>query len=372
MLMNDKEKKNLRDDSTTDFFLKVIKEEKITKEKDQTKKEDLENTKNKTVNFVLTAYNSINKLLDRMLSSKHSIMALSLVLTIVLFVTLSGGDVLSSTTSGSTIKNVTVRTEGLKDGYDVTGVPSSVTIGLIGPSLDIYTTKLTKNYEVYVDLAEYGEGTHTVSLKTRNFDSDLTVMLLPETANVKISPKVNAKFSVGYKFINEDELDEKYTVSLASLSQEKVNVSASQATINKIDKVCAVIDVAGKTKAFTQTCALKAYDAEGRELNCSITPSKVKAKCNVDSYSKVVAIKPNFKGTLKKGYKMSHYTLSSSTVTIYGKRSDLGDINAISCNVDISNLSGSTKLTGIALKQTAGINKMSLSTIDISMTIEKK
>lgn len=42
---------------------------------------------------------------------------------------------------------------------------------------------------------------------------------------------------------------------------------------------------------------------------------------------------------------MTNYKLSSSTVTIYGKRTDISDINYITCQVDVSNLSGSTTLS---------------------------
>ena len=94
--------------------------------------------------------------------------------------------------------------------------------------MDIYTTKLTSNYEVYCDLSEYNEGTHHVTLKTRSFDSDLTVMLIPETVTIKILPKVDAKFDLGYSFINQDKLNEKYSVSVDTISTKRVTITATQ------------------------------------------------------------------------------------------------------------------------------------------------
>lgn len=368
--MSDKDPR--KRDSTTDFFLNFVKKEREESDAKIAHKENIEERKIKTVSNIANVFNYINKALDKILSNKISIGIISLVLTIILFVTFSGGDVLTSATSGVTIKNVAVSVEGLKEGYEVSGIPSSVTVGLIGPSLDIYTTQLTKNYEVYADLSEYNTGSHTVTLKYRNFDNDLTVMILPETCTIRISPQVTKNMALTTKFKNESKLGDKYSVSVSSLSKTKVSVTASRSTINSIDQVCAVIDVANKTKAFTQTCDVKAYDSNGDEVNCTISPSKVVAKCSVDTYSKVVAVKPNFKGKVKSGYKLSNYKLSPSTVTIYGKRSDIADISALSCDVDISGLSGTTTLTGLELKGSDKITKMSAETIKIEMTIEKK
>lgn len=83
-------------------------------------------------------------------------------------------------------------------------------------------------------------------------------------------------------------------------------------------------------------------------------------------------VKPEFVGQLRDGYQMTNYKLSSSTVTIYGKRTDISDINYITCQVDVSNLSGSTTLSGIALQGNDKINKMSQTTVDVTMFIEKK
>jgi len=369
--MSDQRKKRRNgEDSTTDFFLNFIKDEKSQEKKEKKKKEDIETTRKQAVGILARAYNSVNKVLDIILNNKYSGRIIALILTVILFFTYSGGQIMQTATSGTTLKNVEIKVEGLSDNYDVGGLPDTVTIGLIGPSLDIYATRLADDYEVYVDLSEYKEGSYQVPIKTRNFDSDLTVMVLPETANITISPKVEATFDVTPYFINEDTLDQTYSVSVDSLSANKVKVYASQRRINRIVEIRATVDVKDETKSFTQTCTLKAYNSHGQQVACTISPETVEVTCHIDSYSKTVAIKPNFKGSLKKGYKMKNYTLSSSTVTIYGNKSDISKISSIECDVDISGLSGSTKLTGLELKKNDKINKMSIDKIDIEMTIE--
>ncbi len=67
--------------------------------------------------------------------------------------------------------------------------------------------------------------------KNKNFDNDLTVMLIPETGDLlRFYTKVDAKFDLGYKFINQDKLNEKYSgVSVDTISTKKrVTIIATQ------------------------------------------------------------------------------------------------------------------------------------------------
>ena len=66
-------KKKKQTDSTTDFFLQFMKEEKSDKEKTEAKKEEREQTYTKTVEKFSSGYNYFNKLLDKLLANKHSV-----------------------------------------------------------------------------------------------------------------------------------------------------------------------------------------------------------------------------------------------------------------------------------------------------------
>ena len=234
----------------TYFFLKYVKKEKNLKELDNEKKEEFDIKKTKSMDYIAKIYNSVNKILDKMLKSRQSVLLVSLVLSLILFITLAGGDVVSTTTSGKVIKEVAVKVEGLKDGYEVSGIPTNVNIMLVGPSIDIYTAQLTKNYEVYADLSGYSEGVHTISLRTRNFSNDLKVSVVPETSSITISKTISKNFKLGYEFINQNELNEKYAVSMKELSKDTVKVEASKATLSKIDHVNALINVSDKLYGY--------------------------------------------------------------------------------------------------------------------------
>ena len=369
--MNDKKRKHEIQDSTTDFFLKVIQKEKDNAHKDTTTKENINITKTKTIDTVGRFYNYINQTLDKILSNRMSVMLLSLIMAIALFVSISGGDILTSPTSGTTLENVPIKIEGLDDAYELSGVPESVQVGLIGPSLDIYTARISKDYQVYIDLKGLSRGEHTVSLNTRNFPDTLTVMLVPDTLKIKLLPKVSATFDLGYRFINEDQMDQKYSVSVKDMAISSVNIRASQETLNRIVKVEACIDVSEKTEDFSQDAVIKAYDSNNKVIDVEIAPTTVHVSCDVDSYSKTVPVKVNFVGDLPEGYQISKYTLSQDDVRIYGAKENIDKITSVMVDINVDRLKQSTVFNNHSLKKETGINKFSTDTISVTVEVDK-
>lgn len=370
--MSPKHQRDRKDiqDSTTEFFLKVVQKDKERTSQDIQPKESL-TTKTKTLDKVGRFYNYINQTLDRILSSKMSIMILSCVMAGFLFYSIAGKDIITSPTSGTTIENVPILVENLNPDYELTGVPQTATVGLIGPSLDIYKTNFIKDYEVYLDLNGKAEGEYTVQLSSRNFPDSLRVMIVPNTLKIKLTPKVTATYDLGYRFINEDQLDSKYSVSVEEMDMTSVDIYASRETLNKIAKVEACIDVAGQTKAFEQNAEIKAYDSSGKEMDVDILSKNVHVQCNVASYSKIVNVEAHFVGDIPVGYQISNYSLSQNQVTIYGLEEQIKDIQTVTVDVDISNVKSSTTISHVALKKGNGINKFSTDAIDVTLEVEK-
>ena len=371
--MSPRQNKEKRDvhDSTTEFFLKVVQKEKEAASKESTTKENISATKTKTIDTVGRFYNYINQTLDKILSSKASIMILSFAMAGVLFYSIAGKDILTSPTSGSTLENVPVVVENLDSSLELSGVPESVTVGLIGPSLDIYKVNFTKDYQIYLDLADYEKGEYTVNLRSRNFPETLRVMPVPSTLKIKLLPKIDATFDLGYRFINVEKLDTEYSVSVEEMAETSVILRASQETLQKVVRVEANIDVADKTEAFEQDAKIKAYDANDKELNVEISPTTVHVKCNVASYSKVVPVQAQFVGDIPAGYEISNYRLSQSQITIYGLEEKIKDISVVKVDVDVSDVKSNTTITNVAFKRGNGINKFSSETVDVTVEVEK-
>lgn len=360
-------------DSTTDFFLKFINKEKAKEEKESFVHKTIEDHQKgeKIINGALTVLNLINSTLDKMLQSSLSLKILSLILSVILVITVNGGisNLFSSPTSGDYIEDIPIQIEGLDDDYVVSGLPETASVALLGSSLDIYAAKMTSNYSIYADMSGLGEGEQTVTLKARDFSSNLEVLIAPQTVTVTISRKVTKTFELGYQFVNEDKLDKKYSVSVDSIEHDSVEVRGSQDNIDKIYEVCAMIDLDGIEDSFTQESKVKAFDRAGHEIDVQIIPSTVKTHCSVSTYSKTVPLIPEYSGNIVEGYVVEDIEFKKNEVKIFGDETDLKNVNYIKVKVDISDLSANRNYKDLKLIKPTGVNKMSFDTIDASVSI---
>ena len=214
MSKKDNQKPSIKKDTTTDFFLNFINRQKSENKKSEKQSsikpnEELLNVKNKSFEFIYKALNSLNLFLDRMLQSNLSMKILSFIIAIVLLFTINGNinNIFSTPNGGDYIYDVKISVRGLQDDYDVVGLPETVNVALVGPSLDIYSAKIAKNYKIIADFSSLGEGDHTIELKSEGFPTNLQVMIVPQTVSVKITQKYTETFELGYDFINEDKMD---------------------------------------------------------------------------------------------------------------------------------------------------------------------
>lgn len=369
-------KNPIKKDSTTDFFLNFItrqKSEQKDEEKTTTSKvvDDTVKVRDKAFELFYHMINSLNIFLDRMLQSNLSMKVLSFVMAVVLLFTITGGidNIFSTPNGGDYLYDVKIDTEGLQSDYDVVGLPETVNVALVGPSLDIYSTKISKKYKVVADFSTLGEGEHTIELQGKDFPSDLQVMIVPQTVTVKITQKVTKTFELGYKFSNEDSMDSKYSVSVESMEHHEVEVRGSQDNIDKINFVKAVIDLKGKNNDFEQNAKIYAYDRSGKKVDVEIIPNTVKVDCMVSSYSKEVSIVPQYTGQLASGYGFESIKLKQEKVTIYGKEELLNSINSVGVVIDLSGLSGDKSYSKLPLTGIENINKLDFNTVDASVRV---
>ena len=377
-LKKENPKNPLKKDSTTDFFLNFITRQKSEQKKDESKQttklknvDDNLKVTDKAYRAVYHILNSLNAFLDRMLQSNLSIKVLSFMLAIILLLTINGSitNIFTAPNGGDYLYDVPIKVEGLQSDYDVVGLPETVNVALVGPSLDIYTTKISGNYEVIADFSTLGEGEHTIELKSEGFPNDLQVMIVPQTVTVRITQKVTKTFELGYDFINEDKMDEKYSVSVESMEHNAVEVQGSQDDIDRINSVMATIDLDGVNKNFEQDARIHAYDRSGEEVDVEIIPKTVKVNCSVSSYSKEVPITPTYTGQFASGYGLENITLSKDRVRIYGKEELLNSINEVHVEIDISNVSSNKTYERLQITGTENINKMDFDTIDAQIQV---
>lgn len=363
--------------TTTENFLREISKKRDRQEQANKAKENYQGYVNYTTkirNFGNMVINSLNSFFDRTLSSLNSVRVLSFIFASMLVFYVNGGDfssILRTPTSGEFLNSVPLEIEGLSNDLVCLGAPDTVTIGLIGPSLDIYSTKLAKDYSAYIDLSNATVGEATVELKASGFPSDLQVLIVPQNTKVTIAQKVTKTYNLGYEFINRNNIDSDLSVSLESMEHDQVEVSGAQSQLDLINSVKVQIDVANHTENFTQNSLVVAYDRSGNPLDVTITPSTVGVSCSVSEYSKEVKIVPTYSGQLASGYAISEANFSDTVVKLYGKEEDLASIDSLSVTLDVSDLSQSKSFEDAKLNIPNVVYKTSITVVDVDLLIEE-
>ena len=194
-----------------------------------------------------------------MLQSNLSMKILSFIIAIVLLFTINGNinNIFSTPNGGDYIYDVKISVRGLQDDYDVVGLPETVDVALVGPSIDIYAAKLSKNYKIIADFSSLGEGDHTIELKSdESFEQDakiyaydrsgkkLDVEIIPDSVHVQCDVSSYSKeVPIVPKYVGQFESG--YGLKEVTLSKDKVRIYGKEELLNSVNSVNVIIDISG-------------------------------------------------------------------------------------------------------------------------------
>lgn len=175
--------------------------------------------------------------IDRLLfNQKHGKMV-ALILAILFCIMLDSDDnfdLFKANREVKTLNNLSVSTIVSEQAYEVSGIPETVTVEVIGESSDLQMLNLQDNYQIVADLSGLTEGAHDVTLQAKNFSPRLEVIIKPSTAVVTIKRKESKRFTLGYDFVNTAKMDSIYALGEPQFDQGEVVVRASTETLSKI------------------------------------------------------------------------------------------------------------------------------------------
>lgn len=314
-----------------------------------------------------------SKKFEKILSKKSSLLLVTLVLSIVLFIAVDSKTISMAETSAEVLYNQPVVVQYNEEAYVLDGVPTTVDITLIGRSSDLYLARQIPSHEVTLDLSGLKPGVHKVALKyTRALDT-INYKLDPSVVTVTIYPKVSEARTVNVDVLNADSLDPKLVVDKTGLDRDEVVVKGSEDTLKKVATVKALIDVNNLVdpKVGTlqvQNVPLIAYDDKGNVVSAEIVPSKINATVTIASPQKTIPIHFIPMGTLSFGKAISDISGSINEVTIYGDDNVLNGISYIDAPLDVTGLKDN-KEYNLTIKKPVGVRFMSNSVANVKVSI---
>lgn len=317
--------------------------------------------------------------MDNWFNSKWFVRGISLGFAILLFVVVYMDDTKYQTESkipsGSdkvhTFDDVPV--DVLIDGekFVVSGVPDAVSLSLEGSTRNLTPVITLRNFEVYVDLRDLGEGTHTVELMYDKIPTELSVYIEPKTIEIDIEERAIEEFPVEIDFTNLDQLPEGYELGKPEVKPGTVKIASSRSVIEQIAIVKAYIDVADLTESVNnREVPVNVYDNQGNALTVRVDPTNVVVSVDVDNPSKVVPVEVSTKGELPDDYELLSMTPKVDELEIFAVTAVLEGIEKLTTEeIDLSDITES-KAVEVNLDLPEGAQVES-KTIEVQIEVEQ-
>ena len=314
---------------------------------------------------------------EKLLNRPKILVYVSLVLAVVTFFLVDSQVITLVENEAEILSNEPVNVIYNKEAYVVEGLVENVDIILTGRKSALYLAKQLGEHEVVLDLSDY-EASNTpvrVALSYNQTVDNINYKLDPAYVTVTIKKKVSEKRNISYELLNEDKLNEKFSVSDVTLDQTEVVVKGSEDALAQIATVKALIDLSDPdfTEAITyevDNLPLVAYDKDGKVLeNIEIVPQTVGASISFSTYKATVPIVVTTTGNLVAGKAISSITINgqtNSTVDIYGEKEDIDKITSVPVTVNIDGRGSGGALTyNASISKPTGVRSISESDVQI-------
>ena len=304
-----------------------------------------------------------DKPLEKALSKKSSMIILSLVLAVIVFVIIDRQNTTLLEKNAEVLYDIPLSATYNDEEYVVEGLPETVDITLIGTKANLYLAKQLPTQDVNVDLSDLKPGVHKVNLKYKQSITSFEYKLDPSEVTVVVSSKKSETRSVESDIVNLNKLDSKLAINNTKLDTDEVIIKGTEDSLAKVSTIKALINVSNMVDPKAGTNTLKdipliAYDEKGAKVDVEMVPSKVTATIEIESPSKTVPLEIEPTGNVIFGKAIKNITSSVQKVTIYGSSKVLDNTNSIKVKIDVNNLKSNKDYT-VTIKKPAGIREIS-------------
>lgn len=304
-----------------------------------------------------------DKPLEKALSKKSSMIILSLVLAVIVFVIIDRQNTTLLEKNAEVLYDIPLSATYNDEEYVVEGLPETVDITLIGTKANLYLAKQLPTQDVNVDLSDLKPGVHKVNLKYKQSITSVEYKLDPSEVTVVVSSKKSETISVESDIVNLNKLDSKLAINNTKLDTDEVIIKGTEDSLAKVSTIKALINVSDMVDPKAGTNTLKdipliAYDEKGAKVDVEMVPSKVTATVEIESPSKTVPLEIEPTGNVIFGKAIKNITSSVQKVTIYGNSKVLDNTNSIKVKIDVNNLKSNKDYT-VTIKKPAGIREIS-------------
>ena len=334
------------------------------------RKNSAKNAYSSFINRILRIFRWFSNIFDRLIYSHGTLVVLAVTAIVCASIYFSTGTN-TVVSSSKTLNNVATSAIYNSETFELTGLPNTCNVTIIGDSASV-TTASNRTGSCVANLEGYGEGTYNVSITATGYGDSVSTVVEPSQATLTLKRKTSVEYNVSYDFINQNQMSKKYvlgTPTFADGSDNKVYIRASEDTLKNIAMVKALIDVSGKTESFDVDAPIVAYDSNGNVINADISPSTVTMHVEVSSPSKTIPIVLKTTGSLPTGKSINSITLDSQSTTIYGYSDKISSVDSISVTLDLSSITSDSNSVSLPVTLPDGVNDSDVSIVNVTVTL---
>lgn len=314
-----------------------------------------------------------DKPIEKALSKRSSMIILSLVLAVIIFLIVDKQNTTLLEKNAEVIYNRPLTATYNDEEYVVEGLPETVDITLIGTKANLYLAKQLPTQDVTVDLSDLKPGVHKVNLRYKQSITSVEYKLDPSVVTVVVSPKQSETRKIESDIVNIDKLDSKLAISDLNLDYDEVIIKGTSESISNVSTIKALVNVNNMVDPKEGTNTLRdvelvAYNDHGEKINVEMVPSRVTATLEIESPSKTVPIEVVTTGKVIFGKAIKDINTSVQKVIIYGDSKTLDNTKSIKVNVDVDNLKSDKDYT-INIKKPSGIREISEKTVNVKIEL---
>ena len=197
-----------------------------------------------------------DKPLEKALSKKSSMIILSLVLAVIVFVIIDRQNTTLLEKNAEVLYDIPLSATYNDEEYVVEGLPETVDITLIGTKANLYLAKQLPTQDVNVDLSDLKPGVHKVNLKYKQSITSVEYKLDPSEVTVVVSSKKSETRSVESDIVNLNKLDSKLAINNTKLDTDEVIIKGTEDSLSKVSTIKALINVSNMVdpKSGTKWC----------------------------------------------------------------------------------------------------------------------
>lgn len=346
-------------------------EEKLKKAKKIASRSATKNQYATVEENILKFFRYVSSLIDRLFFSTRYLGLFALLLACLAYFVATYDSSNTALSSSKILTNVSINARYNAETFELSGLPASCEIVVTGDAANVNNAATKKGY-CQIDLEGYTEGTHTVKMNATGYGDNVSTIVSPSEVTITLKKKTTRQFDLSYDFINQNQMDSRYILSEPTFAQgTKINIRASQDTLNSIALVKALIDVSGRTADFSTDAALVAYDKNGQAVNAEIVPSSVTANVKVSSPSVEVPIVLNPTGQVPTGLAIDTVTIvDHQTTRIYGPESVLNNLKEVYVNFDMSTVTeNADREIMLPISLPAGASASDVTVVNVRVTL---